>query len=107
MASVNEAATTVDGHEKRRHRRHVSPPLTLHFEGHRYRTRDWSIGGFRLDAFHRPLKPGDTLQGSVKTLFGLASEDFEADVVRPIAEGGYGCRFLTLPRAVLGAAGRV
>ncbi len=90
-----------DERERRQHSRHVAPRLTLRFEDHNYKTIDWSIGGFRISDFHRPVRPGETLEGSVVTWGGLKKEAFKADVLRLSREGDVCCRFLTLPCAML------
>ena len=79
----------------------MGPPLTLRFEDHNYKTTDWSIGGFRISDFHRPVHPGDRLDGGVVTWGGLKQEAFEATVVRLSYEGDVCCRFLTLPLAMV------
>ena len=91
------------GRERRQYPRYVASRLTLRFEGHNYKTTDWSIGGFRISDFHRPVRPGDKLEGRVVTWGGLKREAFEADVVRVTPEGDVCCRFLTMIRAVLRA----
>ncbi len=90
-----------DGRERCQHPRHVARRLTLRFEDHNYKTTDWSIGGFRISAFHRPVRPVDRLEGSVVTWGGLKQEAFEAAVVRLSRAGEVSCRFLTLPLAML------
>ncbi len=91
------------GRERCQHPRHVARRLTLRFEDHNDKTTDWSIGGFRISDFHRPVRPGDRLEGSVVTWGGLKQEAFEAAVVRLNREGDVCCRFLTLPWAMLRA----
>ena len=81
----------------------MAPRLTLRFEDHDYKTIDWSIGGFRIGVFHRPVRQGDRLEGGVITWGGLKQEAFEAAVVRLSREGDVCCRFLTLPLAMLRA----
>ncbi len=88
------------GREQRQHPRYAMPRLSLRFEGHNYKTTDWSIGGFRISGFHRPVRPGETLEGSVVTWGGLKKEAFKADVVRLSHEGDVCCRFLTLTKAM-------
>ena len=86
--------------ERRQHSRHVAPRLTLRFEGRNYKTTDWSLGGFRISGFHRPVLRGEPLDGSVVTWFGLKREAFKAGIIRMSPEGDVCCRFLTLPKAV-------
>jgi len=88
-------------HRKRQRPRHVARQLTLRFEDHNYKTIDWSIGGFRIGGFHRPVLPRDTLEGGVVTWGGLKKEAFKAVVVRLTQEGEVCCSFLTMPWAVL------
>ncbi len=88
-------------HRKRQRPRHVARQLTLRFEDHNYKTIDWSIGGFRISDFHRPVRPGETLEGSVVTWGGLKKEAFKAVVLRLTREGDVCCSFLTLPWAML------
>ncbi len=91
------------GRERRQHPRHVARRLKLRFEDHNDKTTDWSIGGFRISDFHRPVRPGETLEGSVVTWGGLMKEAFKADVLRLNPEGDVCCRFLTLTRTTLRA----
>ena len=95
------------GRERRQHPRHVMPRLTLRFEDHNYKTTDWSIGGFQISGFHRPVRPGETLEGSVVTWGGLKQEAFKADVLRLGPEGDVSCRLLTVTRAIVSAMQRV
>lgn len=101
MASESSDPKLAGVPERRRHPRRLLPPLSLRIEERKYKTDDWSIGGFRIGAFHREVRPGDMVTGSVVTWGGLRREAFEADVVRLTAEGGISCRFLALPRLVL------
>jgi len=75
--------------------------LQLVIEDQRYNTDDWSLGGFRVDAFHRDVHLGEKLTGSVATWGGLRHDPFEADVLRLTPTGGVSCRFLTLPKSVV------
>jgi len=101
MASESSPPRLAAGSERRKHPRRLLPRLTLRIEDRKYRTNDWSIGGFRIGGFHREVRPGDMLTGSIVTWAGLRRESFEADVVRMTPEGQVSCRFLILPRAVL------
>ncbi len=85
-------------HERRQHARRSSPILTLRIEGKKYKTLDWSLGGFRIEGFHREIRTGETLKGSVDKLGGLRREPFEVDVVRLTQEGHVCCRFLVMPK---------
>ena len=100
MGQEKSHAKRAGGRELRQNLRHVARRLTLRFEDHNYKTADWSIGGFRISDFHRPVRPGDTLEGSVVMWGGLKQEAFKADVLRLTPEGDVCCRFLTMTRAV-------
>ena len=97
------ADETGEGRERRRHPRYKIPRLVLRIEKQKYRTRDWSLGGFRLNAFHRPVESGEQLQGVATTWTGLFREPFDADVVRSGGEGEVRCKFLERPKALLEA----
>ena len=77
----NEANEAGEGSERRRHPRHSQPRLVLRIEERKYRTRDWSLGGFRIDGFHRSVYSEEELEGVVTTWTGLFRESFNADVV--------------------------
>ena len=91
------------GRDRRQHERIKSPRLTLRIESQKYRTLDWSLGGFRIGPFHRRLGAKETLTGTIESMAGLLRETFEADITRITEEGDVCCRFLVLPKAVLKA----
>ncbi len=91
---------TDEGAERRRHPRRELPRLVLRVEDHKYRTRDWSFGGFRIDRFHRPVDTGERLRGVVTTWTNLFREEFDADVVRSGEGGDVRCEFVELPRSL-------
>ena len=74
--------------ERRAHPRKYGPAqqLTLKIDGHRYVTVDWSLGGARLEHYHRPLKRGDVLEGRLSGIRGVKGE-FVANVVRINEDG--------------------
>jgi hypothetical protein len=84
--------------ERRRHARHRSPALTLVVEGHRYKTLDWSLGGFRIAAFHRPLAAGMRIEGTVRGVSGAKPGEFLAEVAR-VAPNGIGLRLIEIASA--------
>ncbi len=94
------------GPERRQHERYKTPRLVLRIEEQKYRTLDWSMGGFRIGPFHRPLGPRETLTGTIDQMAGLLREPFEADITRITEDGEVCCRFLTLPNAVLKAVAK-
>jgi hypothetical protein len=100
MPRTRRAANSSSVAERRKQPRNSGPQLILRFEGQKYKTLDWSIGSFRIKDFHRPLRSGERLQGSIYSWFGMRHEDFEANVVRVEPSGEIGCMFLNLPRTV-------
>ena len=37
--------------DRRRNRRHNTPPITIVLDGKSYETREWTLGGFRIDRY--------------------------------------------------------
>jgi hypothetical protein len=97
---TSEASAAGEGSERRRHPRHSQPRLVLRIEERKYRTRDWSLGGFRIAGFHRPVDREEELEGVVTTWTGLFRESFNADVVHSGTGGDLRCRFRELPEAL-------
>ncbi|MBK1669493.1 hypothetical protein CKO28_15750 [Rhodovibrio sodomensis] len=56
--------------ERRSSRRHRLPSLMVRIENHRYRTADWSAGGFRLRGTIEPFARSDRVRGQIKTPSG-------------------------------------
>lgn len=74
-------------------------PLLVVIDGRRYRTLDWSLGGFRIARMDRPVHCLDRLSG---TVLGLGREaEFVAEVTSVAEDGSVGVRFLELSPAVL------
>ena len=82
--------------EKRRHVRHTGAPLSLMVEGQKYRTIDWSQGGFRIAAFARALTRGDRIEGTVSGLGVAKPGEFQAEVVWTSDFGEAGLRILEI-----------
>jgi hypothetical protein len=81
--------------ERRRHRRNYGHSLSLTIEGKRYETLDWSLGGFRIADFHRPVAPCQQIVGKV-TGRGVRDGEFTAAIVRTPVGGEVGCRWLDI-----------
>ncbi len=82
--------------EKRKHPRHRQPTLVIRTEGACHKTRDWSLGGFRLERFHQALAPKERITGTIALgRFGERG-DFVAEVVRVSADSGIGLRILEI-----------
>ena len=66
--------------ERRGSRRHRLSSLLVTINGDRYRTADWSAGGFRLAGVTAAFAPRDQVRGRIKMPSGLAGW-FVAEVV--------------------------
>ncbi len=91
------------GHERRRHRRFEQPVLELHLAGGCHRTRNWSLGGFRLSAVPGRYRPGTRLEGTIVLPPGAGRAEtgsFLAEVVRHEADGELHLRVLEIAPAV-------
>ena len=89
-------------HDRRRHRRVYGRPLCLEIDGNKYKTRDWSLGGFRLVGSFADAKVGDRVGGTIRVPGGAEPGPFTAEVVRLTEYGDVALRFLeTSPRTFL------
>jgi hypothetical protein len=95
--------------EKVPDRRHAprfqKPALWLELDGWRYKTRDWSLGGFRIGDCRKPPRPRDRVQGRIEGIGCIGS--FTAEVVRINEDGSIAGRFLEITPAILMAMGTV
>ena len=66
--------------EQRRHARHTAPALKVRINGKRYRTKNWSLTGFRLDDFDGVCAWGEQIRGTI--LFKGRRGDVVAEAVR-------------------------
>jgi hypothetical protein len=66
--------------DRRRHARHTAPTLKVRINGKRYRTKNWSLTGFRLDDFDGVCALGEQVRGVV--LFKGSRGDVLAEAVR-------------------------
>lgn len=87
------------GPERRLHPRYTHRPLVLKIEGRRYRTIDWSLGGFRLGPFHREAVVSMQIEGTIAKCGRIQAGAFLAEVVRFTEEGGLGLRWLEIAPA--------
>ena len=87
------------GPERRQHPRYTHRPLVLKIEGRRYRTIDWSLGGFRIGPFHREAIIGMRIEGSIVKSGRVQAGGFVAELVRFTEEGGIGLRWVEVAPA--------
>jgi hypothetical protein len=86
--------------ERRKHERIYGHSLSLTIEGERYQTLDWSLGGFRIADFHRPLAARQQITGEVDGR-SVRGGEFTAEIVRLTVGGEVGCRWLDISGATL------
>ena len=106
MNVVNRASTTVRLPDRRVHRRFSYPPLLLEIDGKRFKTTDWSLGGFRIDGYRETLAIGARLTGQIQFISSSSSGTFVAEVVRTSETGEVGLRLLEITPAVFIAMAR-
>lgn len=83
--------------ERRRHTRRDEPRLTVLIGDRRYRTVDWSHGGFQIRVCDGDFAPGESVRGVVETVGSAGPGEFEAEVAWS-EDGRAGFRFVSLPR---------
>jgi hypothetical protein len=66
--------------DRRRQARHTAPTLKVRINGKRYRTKDWSVTGFRLDDFDGVCASGEQIRGVI--LFKGRRGEVLAEAVR-------------------------
>ena len=66
--------------DRRRHARRAAPTLKVRIAGKSYRTKDWSLSGFRLDDFDGVCQYGEQIQGVI--LFRGCRGEVVAEAVR-------------------------
>ena len=79
--------------ERRRHRRIQHIKLTIIIDGRRYKTKDWSLGGFRIHAADMNVLTNDNLSGEIRGPGMFDRGDFEACVAWTAESGELGARF--------------
>ena len=88
------------GVRKRRPKRISIPAITLTIEGKAYETTNWSMSGFRLESFKRPVSVGETLKGQIGELGYSSGGGFSASVVRLTEAGGFGACWSDIERDI-------
>jgi len=85
--------------DRRKHARQASPTLKLRINGRRYRTKDWSLSGFRLDDFDGVCACGEQIRGVV--LFRGCRGEVLAEAVRIGPGEAIGFRILGISTKLL------
>lgn len=82
--------------DRRHHRRVYDRPLKVRVEGNQYDTLDWSLGGFKINGYHRSLEIGERLTGKIGPVDGIIAGVFVVEVVRTTDDGEVGVRFIEI-----------
>ena len=80
--------------DRRRHARHAAPTLKVRINGKRYRTKNWSLTGFRLDDFDGVCAWGEQIRGVI--LFKGCRGEVVAEAVRVGPGQAMGFRILEI-----------
>lgn len=86
--------------DRRRHARHAAPTLKVRINGKRYRTRNWSLSGFRLDDFDGVCAWGEQVRGVI--LFKGCRGEFAAEAIRVGPGEAIGFRILEISSDIFG-----
>lgn len=82
--------------DRRHHRRIYDRPIEVEVEGKHYDTLDWSLGGFRINGYHRLLEIGERLSGKIGPVDGIRPGDFIVEIIRTTDDGDVGVRFIEI-----------
>lgn len=80
--------------DRRKHARHTAPTLKVRINGKRYRTKNWSLTGFRLDDFDGVCVCGEQIRGVI--LFKGCRGDVAAEATRVGPGAAVGFRILEI-----------
>ena len=83
------------GHDRRARSRIEGRSIRLAIDGTRYKTLDWSLGGFRIAGFHRTLSVSEEVAGEVLGSRWVAGGAFTAELCWS-RDGQAGFRFLDI-----------
>jgi len=100
MNILSRPGVAIGSRDRRVHRRYLYPALRLEIDGKRYKTTDWSLGGFRINGYHEALAVGDRLTGQITPINSSGPGTFVAEVVRIAETGEIGLRLLEITPAV-------
>lgn len=100
QAARGLAAQSAAAAERRRYRRVSTLVLRVTIDGVRYKSRDWSLGGFRLAAGPTNKAVGEHVTGTVRIGLAGLSGPFAAEVVRQDEEGSVAFRFIDISSRV-------
>ncbi len=91
----------------RDHQRHRVPKLMVRFNGSRYKTDDWSLGGFKIDNCNKTLEPLEQISGEISMPIDGSKGLFTAEVIWTDDDGAAGLRFLAISPQILAVMAEV
>lgn len=86
----------VPGIERRRHRRLQSSKLTIFICNKRYKTSDWSLGGFRIVVPGNEFTNGQRISGAIHGPGMFDRGEYEASISWVADNGEIGAHFIEL-----------
>lgn len=95
-AASTRISSSEPGPERRRHRRLQTSRLTVFVNGKRYKTNDWSLGGFRVVVPENKFGPNQVIKGPLHGPGLFTRGEYEACVVWVADDGEMGVRFIEL-----------
>ena len=94
--SSDHTPRLVRGAERRRHRRLQNVRLTIFINGKRYKTNDWSLGGFRVMAPGIDLTTNQHISGALHGPGLFDRGTYEAAIAWVADDGEFGAHFIDL-----------
>jgi hypothetical protein len=91
-----EAPSQQPGAERRRHRRTQSSKLTIFVNDKRYKTNDWSLGGFRVVVPDNNFVTNQRISGAIHGPGLFDRGAYEATIVWTADDGEIGVHFIEL-----------
>ncbi|MFZ5930105.1 MAG: PilZ domain-containing protein [Pseudomonadota bacterium] len=91
-----EAPRQQPGAERRRHRRTQSSKLTIFVNDKRYKTNDWSLGGFRVVVPGNNFVTNQRISGAIHGPGFFDRGAYEATIVWTADDGEIGVHFIEL-----------
>lgn len=85
-----------NGPERRRHRRLQDAKLTIFIGNKRYKTNDWSLGGFRLRAPGNDFSTNQLISGALHGPGRFDRGVYEATIVWIADDGELGAHFIDI-----------
>lgn len=91
-----EASSPVSGSERRRHRRIQNVKLSVFIADKRYKTNDWSLGGFRVVVPGNNFDTNQRISGAIHGPGLFDRGTYEATIVWTADNGEIGAHFIEL-----------